>query len=217
MLVSAGCEGMRSVRPGVNKPFKHANAQEWVKRFERESREIYGHRTEIVDSLELKPGMAVADVGAGTGFMTLAFAKVVGPTGVVYAVDITPEFIDLVRRRAAEAHLPSVRPVLCSAQSVKLDPESVDLVFVCDTYHHFEYPPKTLRSIHRALRPGGRLVVVDFKRIPGESREWTMNHVRAAKETFIKEIGDAGFSLTRADVDLPYLKENYVLTFRKIG
>lgn len=216
LAMAPGCGGMRSVRPGVNKHFEHPDVEKWVERFEGEGREIYANRAQLVELVGLNPGMAVADVGAGTGFMSVAFAEVVGPTGVVYAVDLAPEFIDLIRKRAAEAGLENIKTVVCTDKSVKLPDDSVDVVFVCDTYHHFEYPAATLRSIHRAIRKGGELVIVEFKRVPGESREWTMNHVRAAKETFIKEIGDAGFSLTEVHVDLPFLKENYVLRFRKI-
>ena len=104
--------------------------------------------------------------------------------------------------------------VLCSDRSVHLPPDSIDLAFVCDTYHHFEYPPATLASIRRALKPTGTLVVVDFERIPGKSREFILGHVRAGKEVFTREIVDAGFILM-GEVDMPLLEENYLLRFRK--
>jgi len=88
-------------------------------------------------------------------------------------------------------------------------------VFICDTYHHFEHPSATMRTIHDALRPGGGLVVVDFRREPGRSRAWIVDHVRAGKEVFVEEITAAGFELVR-EHEVPELAENYVLRFRRI-
>src|SRR5947209_3814252 len=83
---------------------------------------------------------------------------------------------------AQDKGLQNIVGVVCTADSVKLPPGSVDLVFICDTYHHFEYPRRTMASIHQALKPAGQLVLVDFKRIPGVSREWVLGHVRAGQE-----------------------------------
>src|SRR5690606_28394541 len=96
----------------------------------------------------------------------------------------------------------------------RLPKASIDVIFVCDTYHHFSHPESTLASLHRALRPGGRLVVVDFERIPGVSREWLLDHVRAGKEVFRAEIEAAGFVLDR-EVEIAGLEENYCLTFTR--
>jgi predicted methyltransferase len=107
-----------------------------------------------------------------------------------------------------------VQTVLCTERSVELPTHSIDLAFLCDVYHHFEYPQSSLASIHQALRPGGEMVVVDFKRVPGKSSDWTMNHVRAGQEVVEEEIAAAGFKkIEQADV----LKDNYLLRFRKIG
>ncbi len=88
----------------------------------------------------------------------------------------------------------------------------MDLAFVCDTYHHFEYPRRMLGSIRRALRPGGALVIIDYRRVPGRSSPWVMGHVRAGKETVISEVQAAGFRLVS---EQQFLQENYFLTFRK--
>jgi ubiquinone/menaquinone biosynthesis C-methylase UbiE len=176
----------KSVRPGINKPFENPDVKEFVGKFEVESREVYAKRKEIVAACRPKPGMAVADVGAGTGLFTRLFAKAVGPEGKVYAVDIAPKFIAHVEKTCQAAGLKNVVGVVCTADSVKLPANSVDLVFIRDTYHHFEYPQRTMRSIHRALRPGGQVVLVDFKRIPGVSSEWVLGHVRAGQEVFTR-------------------------------
>ena len=98
--------------------------------------------------------------------------------------------------------------------SVALPAASVDLAFVCDTYHHFEYPRSTLASLYAAIRPGGSLVILDFERVPGKSDDWVLEHVRAGKEVFRSEIESAGFRFER-EVKVEDLKENYVLRFRR--
>ena len=111
--------------------------------------------------------------------------------------------------------LPQLHPVQCTETSTELEPNSVDAAFICDTYHHFEHPAKTLESLHRALRPGGQLIVVDFDRIPGKTRDWLLNHVRAGKEVFRDEIVSAGFRFVREE-SADFLEENYILRFEKI-
>lgn len=205
----------QSVRPGINDEYPKQGVETWVERFESESREIYQHRGDIVNAVSPKPGMAIADVGAGTGFFTELFAERVGPGGRVYAVDLMPEFVQRIAARAKEKGLTNVVTVLCKEDSVELPPNSVDLVFMSDTYHHFEYPRSTLRSIHRALRPGGEMVVIDFERVEGKSRQWVLDHVRAGEEVFAAEITAAGFKRLAGSAEQPFLKENYFVRFRK--
>lgn len=205
-----------SVKPGINKPFLDPNlkVEEWLARFEVESREIYAAREEILSSLGLHEGMVTADIGAGTGLFTLLMSQQVGPQGWVYAVEISPRFAEHLGQLSVEHKLANVSPVLCGERSIRLPPASVDLAFLCDVYHHFEYPSSSLASIHRALRDDGRLVVIDFKRIEGESREWIMGHVRAGQDTVQQEVEAAGFELIEEPV-LKRLSENYFLVFRK--
>lgn len=204
----------KSVNPGINKSFEDPNVEEWVAKFEIESREVYAKRKEILDACKVKPGMAVADVGAGTGLFTLLFAKAVGPEGKVYAVDIAEKFVERVQSVSKEAGFKNVTGVVCRPDDVNLPAGSIDLAFICDTYHHFEYPLKTMASIHKALRPGGRVVVIDFRRVEGESSDWVMSHVRAGQEVFTKEIESCGFKRVE---EPKLLKENYMLVFRKAG
>lgn len=205
-----------SVKPGINAEYLRpdVDAAQWTERFEREGREIYDQRERIAAAAGLRPDWRVADIGAGSGLFTLLFAGRVGPRGEVIAVDIVPGFLDQIRQRARAAGFQNVRTVLATERSVELPPRSVDLAFVCDTYHHFEYPRNVLASLHRALRPGGELVLVEFKRVPGESSDWVLNHVRAGEEVFTAEIEAAGFKkVGRAD----FLRENYLVRFRKVG
>ena len=160
----------------------------------------------------LKPGMAVADVGAGTGLFTRKFAAEVGDKGKVYAVDISPTFLRHIEKTCSDAKLNNVWPVLCDQFSTKLPKNSVDLVFICDTYHHFEFPQRTLQSIHDALRPGGQVVLIDFHRIKGKSSDFVMGHVRAGQEVFVGEVTAAGFKVVGEE---KLLKENYFVRFEK--
>jgi ubiquinone/menaquinone biosynthesis C-methylase UbiE len=205
----------RSVKPGINDTWKSTNIEPLINTLETESREIYHEREKLAAVVGLRPGAAVADVGSGSGFMTLLFAKQVGPDGRVFAVDINPKLLELVVKRAKQDGLSNLTPIVAKDDSAELPPNSVDLAFICDTYHHFEYPQSTMRSIHRALRPGGQLVVVDFHRNPGKSPAWMMDHVRAGQEVFTQEIVSAGFELTNVH-SAPWLKDNYILRFRKV-
>jgi ubiquinone/menaquinone biosynthesis C-methylase UbiE len=198
----------------INEPFKKPDVKRFIATFESGNREIYAKRLEILSSLRLTPGMAVADVGAGTGLFTRLFAEKVGPKGKVYAVEIAPEFLAHIAAEAQKRGESQVVTVLGSQESTSLPHESADLVFLCDVYHHLEKPIKALLSIHRALRPDGRLVVIDFDRVQGQSTGFVLKHVRAGKSVFLKEIESSGFTLipTRKP---PALKENFFLSFQK--
>ena len=205
----------QSVKPGINAEYlkPDLNPAQWVERFEREGREIYDHREAIVAAARIKPGAVVADIGAGTGLFTPSFSRAAGPKGKVYAVDIVPAFLERIKQRAASEGLANVQTVLCTERSVELPPNSIDFAFICDVYHHFEFPQSSMASLHRALRPGGEVLLVEFKRVPGSSSEWILNHVRAGQEVFTAEIEAAGFKqIERQDL----LKDNYVVRFRKI-
>ncbi|MCI0705398.1 MAG: methyltransferase domain-containing protein [Planctomycetia bacterium] len=203
----------KSVKPGINDPFKSPDVEKFVKTFEGESREIFTERNKVVEACELKPGMVVADIGAGTGLYSRLFAKAVGPNGQVFAVDIAPKFLEHIQKTSRDAGLKNVTPVLCNPDSVDLPPNSVDVAFICDTYHHFEFPEKTMLSLDRALKPGGRVIVIDFHRIPGTSSDWVLNHVRAGQDVVEKEIASCGFKKTDEVKNL--LRENYFIIFTK--
>lgn len=202
----------KSVRPGINKPFENPDLQDFLKKFEGESREIAASAKEIVAACKIKPGMAVADVGAGTGLFTRKFAAEVGDKGKVYAVDIAPNFLRHIEKTCEDAKIKNVETVLCDQFSTKLPKNSVDLVFICDTYHHFEFPQRTLHTIHDALRPAGRIILIDFHRIEGKSSAFVMGHVRAGQEVFVREVKSAGFKMVGEE---KFLKENYIVRFEK--
>lgn len=201
-----------SVRPDINAPFLQPNFEEWVERFERGGREVFDKRIEIVAAVDIKPGMVVADIGAGTGLFTRLFAPEVGAKGRVIAVDISKTFIDNILKNARQRGLLNVSGIVNEATDAMLPLASVDIAFVCDTYHHFEYPKHMLASIHRGLKPGGALVIIDFERNAGQSSAWVMEHVRTDKKTVIQEIEAAGFRLVD---DRALMKTNFFLRFVK--
>lgn len=206
------CAQEQSVRPGINRYYQDPEFEVWVQRFERAGREVYDQRHAIVAASGVARGMDVADVGAGTGLFTRLFAEAVGAQGTVYAVDISRPFIEGVLRRSRERGQDNVRGVVNTPRSVSLPASSVDLVFICDTYHHFEYPDSTMRSVHDALRPEGSLVVIDLRRRPDVASSWVMDHVRADMQTVVREIEAAGFRLVEQD---GLLRRNYFLRFKK--
>lgn len=211
---SAALASEVNIQPGFNDEWRRDDIGPLIDRLETESREIFTERFNLAAVVGPPPGAAIADIGAGSGFMTNIFARQVGPAGRVYAVDISDELMRHVAEGASAAGLTNVDTVVCTDRSVELPDESIDIAFICDTYHHFEYPRNTMHSLRRALRPGGQVVIVDFHRIPGQSREFIVEHVRAGEEVFTREIIDAGFELIN-DHDVPWLTENYVLRFRK--
>jgi precorrin-6B methylase 2 len=133
----------------------------WLERPEREQEE---NPEGALDALKLKPGMVVADVGAGTGYMSLKMAKRVGPSGKVYAEDVQPEMLQKVRENAAKAKATNVIALQGSFTDPMLPKEQMDLVLLVDVYHEFSEPQKMLRGIRESLKPDGRLVLLEYRK-----------------------------------------------------
>jgi len=159
---------------------------DWLDRPEREEEE--GIRL-LVRSLGLKRGMVVADIGAGSGTISFLMAPLVGPSGKVLAVDIQPEMLDIVRRKKREFGDRIVEPVLGKIDDPNLKPASVDLAILVDVYHEFDHPWEMTKAMVEALRPGGRLVLVEYrKEDPGvpikESHKMSVAQVRKEMSLF---------------------------------
>jgi ubiquinone/menaquinone biosynthesis C-methylase UbiE len=202
----------QNVRPGINRHFEDPDWQQWVNAFERPGREVYDRRHAIVAASEVRPGMDVADIGAGTGLFTRLFARAVEPDGTVYAIDISRSFIDNILRTCHEQGLTNVQGIVNTQKDIGLPADSIDLAFITDTYHHFEYPQQTMASIHQALRSTGRVIIIDFRRDPRISSNWVMGHVRGNQAQVIREVQAAGFRLVD---DKPLMRTNYFLEFVK--
>ena len=135
-------------------------AADWLERPEREAEE---KPDLLLEALKLKSGDIVADIGAGTGYYSWRMAKTVGDKGLVYAVDIQQEMLDLLASRMAERKITNVKGVLGTITDPKLPPRSVDLILMVDVYHEFDHPFEMIQSICQALKPGGRVVFVEFR------------------------------------------------------
>jgi ubiquinone/menaquinone biosynthesis C-methylase UbiE len=170
---------------------------------------------ELLASIGISKGDVVADIGTGIGFMLPYLVESVGPQGRVYAEDIFQDFLDQAQHKIDKQGWKNVKTVLGVEKNVKLPPAAIDLGLILDAYHHFNYPADELASIRRCLKPGGRLVVVDFYRSrphPHMSPERLQEHIRLDRDGFAAEIEAAGFHLKRQFDHLPH---QYVLIFTK--
>lgn len=213
MLLALPARGETGADPALNKAYENPDVRVWTERFESAGRDIYDKRLAIVSASGVRRGMSVADIGAGTGLFTRLFSETVGPRGRVYAVDISRPFIEHITRMPRAKRSAPIIGIVNTQHDAGLPPNSIDLAFISDTYHHFEAPQAMMRSIHKALKPRGLLVIIDFKRVPGQSSQWVMEHVRGNKEQTIAEIEQIGFKLIE---DRDFLRENYFLKFKKV-
>lgn len=164
----------------------------------------------VLDYLLLKEGDTVADVGAGTGFFSMKFAKRVGKRGLVYALDVDENMVKLIEKRAKKEGLANVRAKLAPFDSPGLAKGSADLIFICDTYLFLDNRAEYLQRVRESLKKGGRLAIVSFNYradIPGAPPR----HKMIPKEQTISEILQAGFSL---EADLLFLPYQDFLLFR---
>ena len=185
----------------------HWKGAEWLLRETRESEE---HTTRLLEALAVKPGQVVCDLGCGNGFHTLPLAELVGPEGKVFAVDIQPEMLDMLRVRAAEAQLDNIERVLGTVADPKLPRDSCDLVLLADVYHEISYPEQVLAGIRRALRPEGRVVLVEFR---AEDPEVPIKRLhKMSKAQVRKELERNGFRLVEEFDELPW---QHVMAFER--
>jgi precorrin-6B methylase 2 len=136
-------------------------AADWLDRPERESEEA---TSLLLRSLKIKPGMAIADIGAGSGYFTFPMAQLVGRRGKIYATDIQQEMLDIIAKRQRQRGLSNIELVLGTIKDAKLPPQSVDMILLVDVYHEFDYPYEMTESMIRALKPGGRIVFVEYRK-----------------------------------------------------
>jgi ubiquinone/menaquinone biosynthesis C-methylase UbiE len=190
---------------------QQTDIKKWQHSFERSDREVADKRDRIVAQLRLEPGMAVADVGAGTGLFTFTLAEAVGPSGRVFAVDVQDYFLEHLAKTARAKQLDNVRTIAATQRSPRLAEGSIDLAFFCDAYHHIEHPAPYLREIFAAVRPGGRLVIVDYAKDDSASA-FIHGHLRGTPQDFRAEIEAAGFRFQRA---WDGLEENFMYVFTR--
>ena len=186
-----------------------ADVEYWSKIFDDPKRDVWQKPRELVAALALQPGQTVADLGAGTGYFSRYLAAAVGPAGTVFAVEVEPTLVEHLRRRAERESGLNVVPVLASTDNPRLPAGGIDLIFIADTYHHLDHRAAYLPQLRRALRPDGRIAVIDWK--AGRLPEGPPPEHKVAHEKVIAEMQAAGFRLAGSLDVLPY---QYVLIFQ---
>ena len=206
VLLGSGTAQKHDERP----PGHHhkRSVAEWLERLESPSRADWQKPDDVVRALDLQAGDAVADVGAGSGYFSTRFARSVGEKGKVFAVDIDRGLVEYLRERASKERLGNLEAVLAAPDDPKLAPRSADMIFLCNVAHHIENRSGYYKKIAAALRPGGRVAVVEFfKRELPVGPDAAM---KIARENVIREFGESGFQLQQEFDFLPY---QYFLVF----
>ena len=200
----AGCSNHHE-QPAVKHRFD--NIDHWVKMFEDPARDSWQKPAEVVKAMNLRPGDVVADIGAGTGYFTRHFAVAVGPSGKAIGLDIEMGMVEYMKEDAKKLHLNNYTARVVKTDDPELEDNSVDVIFLCNTYHHIENRIAYFRNVAQSLKQGGRIITVDFYKDTdfGPPREHKL-----AKEVVLKEMNKAGYRLIASHDFLP---QQYVLEF----
>jgi ubiquinone/menaquinone biosynthesis C-methylase UbiE len=197
---------VRAQQPGVHpvsgRVFAQTMGVEGASWLERRDRDIEEDTSLAVRLLGLKKGWVVADVGAGSGYYTVRMAKAVGDAGKVYANDLQPGMLEILQKNVEKAKLKNVVPVLGTADDPKLPTESLDMILMVDVYHEFSRPQQMLGKMREALKPGGRLVLLEY-RAEDPNVPIRPEH-KMTKAQVKQEIEAEGFKQSRVYDDLPW-------------
>ncbi len=175
-----------------------AEGMSWLERPDREKEE---QPRRVLEALRLKPGDVVADLGAGSGYFTFRLARAVGDRGRVYAVDLQPEMLAAIRSRALREHVANVEPIASTATDPKLPANRLDLVLMVDVYHELAYPYEVMAKVRDALKSGGRIALVEFRK---EDPAVMIKEVHKMSEAqILRELSAAGFTLVETVRTLP--------------
>jgi len=210
VALAAGVAAQTGVHPLSGRRYAQTMGVEgadWLDRAERDQEE---DPDRAIDALKLPKGATVADIGAGSGYMTEKLAKRVGPMGKVYATDIQQGMIDLLSKRIAKRKLTNVTPVLSTQDDPRLPADAVDLVIMVDVYHELSQPQLMLRHIRASLKPGGRLVLLEYRK-EDPNVPIRPEHKMSVAEAKL-EVEAEGFKLTATNEDLP---RQHILIFTK--
>jgi SAM-dependent methyltransferase len=190
-------------------PVMGVGGAQWL---ERSGRELEEMPETALNELGIKTAMTVADVGAGVGYFTIRLAKRVGPTGKVYANDVQPEMLTLLRQRSQKAGVNNIIPVLGSEGDPKLPAGALDLILMVDVYHEFSQPQRMLRKLRESLKDDGRLVLLEYRK-EDPAIPIRPEHKMSVDEAKM-ELGAEGFELERVSEALP---RQHILIFKKKG
>jgi ubiquinone/menaquinone biosynthesis C-methylase UbiE len=197
------------VHDHVHGPHDFKDTAKWVAMFEDPARAAYQKPAEVVAVLRIAEGARIADIGAGSGYFSVPFVRAVGDKGAVYAIDIEPGMVEHLKTRAKTEHAASLKAVLAKPDDPSI-PEPVDLVFICDTWHHLEKHGAYLAKVSKSLRPNARIVIVDYQK-----RDLPVGppvEMKVSEDDVVKTFADAGFRLARKHEFLPY---QYFLEFER--
>ena len=178
-----------------------SDAEAFAARFDDPTRDSWQRPEEVIELLDSTDGMTVVDLGAGTGYFLSHLSEAVGTTGRVLALDSEPGMVDFMMTRVEEEGLRNVRPDLVPPDDPALSPRSVDRILVVNTWHHIRERDDYARKLLTTLRPGGRVVVIDFT---DESPIGPSVSHRLAPEAVADELREAGFIVTVTEESLPY-------------
>jgi ubiquinone/menaquinone biosynthesis C-methylase UbiE len=185
--------------------------KEYIQSLERPERDEYQKPAQVIDALGLKPGMAVADLGAGSGYFSRRFVEAVTETAKVYVIDIEPEMLAAAKESLEHLHIPyTAEFILARPDDPKLPLESVDLIFVCNTYHHLEDRAAYFANVKGRLKTGGRIAIIDFYPDERSGDLGFPKHHLVRQETIVQEMAEAGYRLDREHTFLP---RQYFLEF----
>ena len=192
-----------------------ADIKEYLAHLDSEERDQHQKPRQVLEALALKPGMAVADLGSGSGYFTRRFIEAVTDTGKVYAVDVEPEMLRYTEESIVHMHRAyTAEFILARTDSPKLPYESIDLLFVCNTYHHLDERAKYFSDTKSSLKPGGRVAIIDFYQDERSGDLGFPKHHLIPRETVIAELTEAGYRLIREHTFLP---RQYFLEFTAIA
>jgi ubiquinone/menaquinone biosynthesis C-methylase UbiE len=188
------------------------NVTEYLDRLERPERDQDQKPAQVVEALALKPGMTVADLGAGSGYFTRRFVEAVTETGKVYAIDIEPEALRYVEDSLIHLHRPyTAEFILARSDNPKIPTESADVIFLCNTYHHLEDRATYFRNVRSALKSGGRIAIVDFYHDERSGDLGFPKRHLVSRDKVVEEMIEAGYKLTNEHTFLP---TQYFLEFQ---
>ena len=188
---------------------KFDNSDVWMKAFEDPERDKWQKPDEVVKSLNLKPGDVVADIGAGTGYFTRYFAKAVTPGGMALGLEVDPSMVQYMKEDANKLELNNYKALLIKSDNPELEPGSVDVVFLCNAYHHIENRVDYFTRLSMSLKKNGRIVIVDFYKKPLPVGPQSIGH-KLSKEVVLEEFREAGYTMKHDKDFLPY---QYYLEF----
>jgi arsenite methyltransferase len=187
----------------------HQDSKAYIAMLDDPARDAYQKPHEVITALKLKEGEVIADIGAGSGYFTFRLAHHVGDTGRVYAVDVSPDMILHLNRRIRDLNLKNVVSILAAPDDPLLADASIDRFFICDTWHHIENHDRYLALMKKMLRPGGQVVMIDFKK--AETPVGPPMEMRIDSDDLLREMEKNGFRLEAEHTFLPY---QYFLVFK---